>query len=471
MANRFPSRTSSSNQASDDPSSGSDPAASSQQPVPWATGACDSFNRAVESGGVCQHEHRATNGHPEWVPVRAQSHEWLSSPSATTMPYAPGSYVKEEMGVETEPALGPASPAPAVGYHWASASVIEGSFSANTPFAAIPGDGTHLKEEVALNTYGFRKVDSNRWEFANEGFLRGQKFLLKGIQRRKPVPTSQQQILLSAGGPCLEVGKYGGLQGEMDGLRRDKNLLMSEVVRLRQQQQSTQQEISMLSQRLLKTEKKQQQLMAFLAKAMQNPSFVAQLIQKNEQTKQLESITRKRRLPSAGSSNVQKAVSSPSEDQEDGTHPDVNEELQALLYEMAQDQYIEDATQRVSPGMQDGREQSLPEGSQLESVKGNWPSQNAGKFEVPDTFQEISSESFEHSDSDAFWQQLIDVQCSMVATNAANGGELTASMGSGSNNLPSSASLLESNLKWESSKPDVDDLTKQMGHLGSSPRQ
>ncbi|GLJ11942.1 hypothetical protein SUGI_0180660 [Cryptomeria japonica] len=104
-----------------------------------------------------------------------------------------------------------------------------------------------------LNTYGFRKVDPDRWEFANEGFLRGQKHLLKNINRRKPThshtQTQQQQGQASSVGACVEVGKFG-LEEEIERLKRDKNVLMSELVRLRQQQQSTDLQLQTMGQRL-----------------------------------------------------------------------------------------------------------------------------------------------------------------------------------------------------------------------------
>jgi len=143
---------------------------------------------------------------------------------------------------------------------------------------------------------GFRKVDPDRWEFANEGFLRGQRHLLKMIKRRKPpsnMPPLQQQAITT----CVEVGEFG-FEKEVGRLKRDKNILITEVVKLRHEQQATKDHVQAMEGRLTVGEQKQAQMMVFLARAMRNRRFFQHLVQQQDKRKGLEdTFSKKRRCP------------------------------------------------------------------------------------------------------------------------------------------------------------------------------
>ncbi|KAJ0779653.1 putative transcription factor HSF-type-DNA-binding family [Helianthus annuus] len=188
-----------------------------------------------------------------------------------------------------------------------------------------------------LNTYGFRKVDPDRWEFANEGFLRGQKHLLKNIVRRKSTsghtqPAQQPHQQTSSVGACVEVGKFG-LEEEVERLKRDKNILMQELVRLRQQQQSTDNQMQSMVQRLQGMEQRQQQMMSFLAKAVNSPGFLAQFVQQqNESTRLITEGNKKRRYKEDG------VISNSNEHSSNGRivryQPAMNDAAQAMLKQL-----------------------------------------------------------------------------------------------------------------------------------------
>ncbi|MBA0865454.1 hypothetical protein Goshw_012343 [Gossypium schwendimanii] len=80
------------------------------------------------------------------------------------------------------------------------------------------GDKTHL---------GFRKVDTYRWEFANDRFIKGRKDLLKNIARRKYSQGSEQQN-----------NENFGLWMEVENLKTAKITLKQEMVKLRQYNKS-----------------------------------------------------------------------------------------------------------------------------------------------------------------------------------------------------------------------------------------
>lgn len=148
---------------------------------------------------------------------------------------------------------------------------------------------------------GFRKIDPDSWEFANEGFLRGQRHLLRLIKRRRPAPPPPYLQASQSQGSCLEVGRFGGLDGEMERLRRDKSILLAEVVKLRQEQQATRAQMQAMEKRITTAEQKQQQMTVFLARAMKNPSFIRMLVDREGLggcRRELEdALSRKRRRP------------------------------------------------------------------------------------------------------------------------------------------------------------------------------
>lgn len=184
---------------------------------------------------------------------------------------------------------------------------------------------------------GFRKVDPDRWEFANEGFLRGQKHLLKSIVRRKPAHghNHQPEVHSSSVGACVEVGKFG-LEEEVERLKRDKNILMQELVRLRQQQQNTEHQLQNVGQKVQVMEQRQQQMMSFLAKAMQSPGFLNQLVQQqSESNRRIAGGNKKRRLPRQDKENPSgHGVGCPN-GQIIKYKPSINEAAKAMLHQIS----------------------------------------------------------------------------------------------------------------------------------------
>uniref|UniRef100_I1Q344 HSF-type DNA-binding domain-containing protein n=2 Tax=Oryza glaberrima TaxID=4538 RepID=I1Q344_ORYGL len=139
-----------------------------------------------------------------------------------------------------------------------------------------------------LNTYGFRKVSADRWEFSNEDFLGGQRHLLANIRRRRrgAGTGSTTPRAVNCGG--------GGGEGEVERLRRDKEALARELARLRRQQQEARAQLLDMERRVRGTERRQEQCTAFLARALRSPDVLHNIARRHAAAAPVEG--KKRRM-------------------------------------------------------------------------------------------------------------------------------------------------------------------------------
>ncbi|KAL9241564.1 hypothetical protein vseg_015665 [Gypsophila vaccaria] len=101
-----------------------------------------------------------------------------------------------------------------------------------------------------LNTYGFRKIVPDKWEFSNDFFKRDDKSLLTEIRRRKTTPASKATGTGNVNNPSQSnSGDDAGststsspgtveavdLSGENEKLRRDNEMLSSELAQTKKQ--------------------------------------------------------------------------------------------------------------------------------------------------------------------------------------------------------------------------------------------
>ncbi|KAL8088321.1 heat stress transcription factor A-4c-like [Apium graveolens] len=136
-----------------------------------------------------------------------------------------------------------------------------------------------------LNTYGFRKIDPDRWEFANEEFIRDQRHLLLKIHRRKPIHSHSMHTQGNPSNQLTDIERQE-FEDEIERLNREKSMLQLELQSHRQERQAFDIQIRSVGQRLKNIEQRQRQAV----------TFSSQLLQKSTAARHFENGSRKRRL-------------------------------------------------------------------------------------------------------------------------------------------------------------------------------
>ncbi|XP_019193437.1 PREDICTED: heat stress transcription factor A-4c-like [Ipomoea nil] len=133
-----------------------------------------------------------------------------------------------------------------------------------------------------LNTYGFRKIDAEQWEFANDEFIRGQTHLLKNIHRRKPIHSHSAQP--NSGVPLSEPERRE-FEEEIERLKQENSSLRVELDRREQENRECRFEFQSLDSRLQSIDERQRQVLALVAQLSLKPDLLHHLEVHNKKRK------------------------------------------------------------------------------------------------------------------------------------------------------------------------------------------
>ncbi|GMI86744.1 HEAT SHOCK TRANSCRIPTION FACTOR A4C, ROOT HANDEDNESS 1 [Hibiscus trionum] len=141
-----------------------------------------------------------------------------------------------------------------------------------------------------LNTYGFRKIDPDQWEFANEEFIRGKKHLLNNIYRRKPIHSHSSNRQGNSTVPLTDKEKEE-FEEAIRRLNDDKSRLQLQLQGHQKDNQEFRVQVRQLSERFRNMEDRQRQLMASLSHIIHKPHFLSQFQSKKRKLLNVNDLT------------------------------------------------------------------------------------------------------------------------------------------------------------------------------------
>jgi hypothetical protein len=126
-----------------------------------------------------------------------------------------------------------------------------------------------------LNQYGFRKLDSDHFVFGNRYFVRDHPEWLSKVTRRRPSRTLVRKESSPPHTAALEIGNYGfGPDSSVSApdvelLRRDKKLLLQELLASRHRQIELERKLRYSEQRIQQLESSVEQMKQFIYQSFQ----------------------------------------------------------------------------------------------------------------------------------------------------------------------------------------------------------